>query len=216
MNKFKYINRHHKKDLVLLPGWATDHRVFERLDKEYNYIVPVDFDPYTFAYDLVQYLQDNGFKKVSVYGWSLGGFCGADFAVRYPYAVDEVILVGVKEKYDTDGITRVKKLLSENKKAYLYKFYRDCFFAKDKESYLWFKENLMKDYLDVFSDERLIKGLDYFLKTPLDIKKLAGMKVRLVYGAADKIVPAAEIMSLKGKIPSVELDLIDGRGHFVF
>jgi len=216
MNKFKYINRHHKKDLVLLPGWATDHRVFGGLDLEYNYIIPMDFYPETFAYDLLQYLQNNGFKKVSVYGWSLGGFCGADFAVRYPYAVDEVILVGVKERYDADGIARVKKLLSENMKAYLYKFYRDCFFAKDKGPYLWFKENLMKDYLEAFSDERLIKGLDYFLATPLDIKNLSELKTRLVYGAADRIVPAAEIMSLKSKMPSAEFVLVEDRGHFVF
>ncbi len=216
MNKFKYINRHQKKDIVLLPGWATDYRVFDRLDLEYNYIVPVEFYPDTLSSDLVQYLQNNGFKRVSLYGWSLGGFCGADFAVKYPYAADEVTLVGVKEKYKVDGIEKVKKLLSENKKAYLYKFYRDCFFAKDKASYMWFKENLMRDYLEHFSEERLFKGLDYFLKTPLDIKNLQKVKLKLVYGAADKIVPAAEVMSLKDKIPSSKLFFVEDRGHFAF
>lgn len=216
MNKFKYINRHHKKDIVLLPGWATDYRIFDRLDIEYNYIVPVEFDPDSLSYDLVQYLQNNDFRKVSIYGWSLGGFAGADFAVKKPYLVDELVLVGVKEKYDEKGIEKVKGLLLENKKAYLYKFYRDCFSSKDKEALSWFKEKLMADYLDLFENEKLLKWLDYLLATPLDLEALSKMKVRFVYGAADKIVPAAEIMSLKKKTPSAEFVFIENKGHLAF
>jgi len=216
MNKFKYINRHHKKDIVLLPGWATDHRVFEKLDIAYNYIIPVEFDPDPLPYDLVQYLQNNDFRSVSIYGWSLGGFAGADFAVKYPYMIDEIVLVGVKEIYQREGVDKVKTLLSENKKAYLYKFYRDCFSAKDKDSYAWFKGTLMADYLNSFDDEKLISGLDYLLAVPLNLKALAEMKVRFVYGAADKIVPAAEVMSLKNKIPSAEFVFVEDKGHFTF
>jgi len=216
MNKFKYINRHHKKDIVLLPGWATDHRIFEKLDIAYNYIIPVEFEPDSLPYDLVQYLQNNDFRSVSIYGWSLGGFAGADFAVKYPYMVDEIILAGVKEKYQKEGIDKIKGLLSENRKAYLYKFYRDCFSAKDKDPYIWFKETLMADYLSSFDEEKLIKGLDYLLNMPLNLEELGKMNPRFVYGAADKIVPAAEVMALKKKIPSAEFVFVDGKGHFTF
>ncbi|MFA5104569.1 MAG: alpha/beta hydrolase [Candidatus Margulisiibacteriota bacterium] len=216
MNKFKYINRHHKKDIVLLPGWATDHRIFDKLDIEYNYIVPADFDPFSFSDPLIGFLQNNCFKKISLFGWSMGGFAAADFAVKNPYLIDELILVGVKEKYQRDGVEKVKELLLENKKAYLYKFYRDCFSLKDKETLSWFKEKLMADYLDLFENEKLLKWLDYLLATPLDLEALSKMKVKFVYGAADKIVPAAEVMSLKKKMPSAEFIFKENKGHLAF
>jgi len=215
MNKFKYINRHHKKDIVLLPGWATDHRIFEKLDIAYNYILPVEFDPDSLPYDLAQYLQNNDFRSVSIYGWSLGGFAGADFAVKYPYMVDELILVGVKERYEEKGIEKVEGLIAANKKAYLYKFYRECFSPQEQEKFKWFKENLMGSYLDIDS-EVLFNGLEYLKKTPIDAKKLSGLNVTLVYGANDKIIPAGEIMSLKSRMPGAKFVFKEECGHLAF
>lgn len=215
MNKFKYINRHHKKDLVLLPGWATDHRIFEKLDIEYNYIVVEDFDPLSFSGQLVGFLQNNGFRKVSLFGWSMGGFAAADFAVKNSYLIDEIILVGVKERYDEKGIKKVKELLNENKRAYLYKFYRECFSGPEKESFKWFKDNLMIKYLDL-ELPFLVDGLDYLAKSRLDTEALGRFKTRFVYGAGDKIVPAGEIIALKKMMPGSEFVFVEGSGHIPF
>lgn len=215
MNKFKYINRHHKKDIVLLPGWATDHRIFGKLDIEYNYIVPEDFDPSSFSGRLVGFLQDNGFRKVSLFGWSMGGFAAADFAVKNSYLIEEIILIGVKEKYDESGIEKVRGYLNENKRAYLYKFYRECFSGPEKEVFNWFKDNLMAEYLDL-ELPRLMNGLDYLAKSRLDTGSLGRLKTRFVYGTGDKIVPAGEIMALKKKMPRSEFVFVDNSGHIPF
>lgn len=215
MNKFKYINRHQKNDIVLLPGWATDARVFENMDIGYNYIVPEDFEPFSFSENLISFLQDNGFRKVSLFGWSMGGFAAADFAVKNRYLADELILVGVKERYDGQGIEKVKGLISENKRAYLYKFFRECFAEKEKDAYKRFKEDLMPGYLDQELSD-LMSGLDYLARTPLDAAALEDIKVRFVFGAGDRIIPAAEVIALKKKMPRSEFVFVEGRGHAPF
>ena len=38
--KFKYIDRQKPETAVLVPGWATDYRIFDTLDLDYNYLMP--------------------------------------------------------------------------------------------------------------------------------------------------------------------------------
>ena len=213
---FIEIDRNRDNSLVLLPGWATDHRIFEKLDLPYNYILPVPFNPNTFESDFLEYARQNNIETVSLLGWSLGGFCAADFAVKHPEMTDELILVSVKMKYEKDGIDEVKRFLNESRKAYLYKFYHDCFTGGKKEIFAWFKNALMKGYLERFALEELNAGLDYLLAKPLDIEGLKKVKVRFIYGLNDKIVPAKEVIELRKKLPAADFELFDDAGHVPF
>ncbi|MBU0880591.1 MAG: alpha/beta hydrolase [Candidatus Omnitrophica bacterium] len=75
MSKFKLISTPGAKDtMLLIPGWATDYRIFNNLNIKYNYLLPVEFSPFMFSEDLLAAMKENGIKKISVLGWSMGGF----------------------------------------------------------------------------------------------------------------------------------------------
>ena len=213
---FKIADNRQKRSIVLLPGWATDYRIFEKLNLPYNCILPVPFNPNTFETEFLKYAVQNNIKKVSLFGWSLGGYCAADFAIKHPERIEELILVSVKKKYDKEGIDKVKEHIMQSRKAYLYKFYYECFSKEEAETLKWFKETLMKEYLDRFDEEQLFEGLDYLLNTPLDINGLKSLKTKLIYGMKDKIVPAKEVIGLKSELPDALFEFIENSGHMPF
>ena len=86
MFKAEFINRGYKENLVLVPGWATDWRIFDGLDLNYNYISLIEFSPLNFTDGLSQYLENKSINKVSMLGWSMGAFLAADFTVKYGQA----------------------------------------------------------------------------------------------------------------------------------
>ena len=213
---FKLAGRNHGRSIVLLPGWATDYRIFDKLDLPYNYILPAPFNPNKFEAEFLEFAKQKDIKTASLLGWSLGGYCAADFAVKHPEMIEELILVSVKEKYDKDGIDKVKEHLIESRKAYLYKFYYECFSGGGTEKLKWFKEILMKEYLEKFGLEELIEGLDYLLARPLDIEGLKGITTRFMFGMKDKIVPAKEVIGLKSELPDAVFEFIENSGHMPF
>ena len=156
---FKYIDRNNKKDIVLIPGWATDQRIFKLLDLEYNYILTPNLSVYDFEQKLFDFIKKNKLKKVTLFGWSLGGFLAADFSGKYPSLIEELILVSIRKRYKGEEIEEIKSLLTKNKKGYLHKFYSQCF--EDKAKMSWFRENLLKKYCQELSLSSLLEGLDY-------------------------------------------------------
>lgn len=207
--KYKLIDRGYRKTLLLLPGWAADCRIFSPVDLEFNYLMPLDLSPHSFEEDLLAAMEENGLKKISILGWSLGGFLAHQFSARHTDVVDEAVLVGVRKKYELAAIENIKSILRKNKRAYLYKFYKDCFSPDERETYRWFGGSLMKDYLDTMGLDRLIDGLDYLSECRIDPKSPEGVKVRLVHGSADRIAPI-------GEAPAIELITMEGAGHMPF
>ena len=66
-SKFKLIKRGFTNPLVLIPGWATDYRIFDSLDLNYDYILPVEFSPLDFEAALSSYLEKNSIHKISLF-----------------------------------------------------------------------------------------------------------------------------------------------------
>src|SRR3989338_10238336 len=132
-SKFKAVNRGFKDTIVLVPGWATDYRIFYNLDLNYNYLLPVDFSPAGFADSLSEFLDTLSIGRVSLFGWSQGGFLASDFASHNAGKINELVLAGIRKRYDCKALEEIKLKLTKNKKAFLYKFYLDCFSAADKE-----------------------------------------------------------------------------------
>ena len=142
--KFEFVDRGKDRNIVLLPGWASDYRVFKVLDINFNYLLPINFYPDSFEESLLDYVKDSNLKNISLLGWSMGGFIAAGLAGKYPNLVDELILVSIRKKYPDKNITQIKKLLKRNKRAYIKSFYKQCFYTK--ENFSWFKENLLNKY----------------------------------------------------------------------
>jgi len=212
---FKYLDRGQQKTIVLIPGWATDYRIFDSLNLKFNYLLPLDFSPPTFENNILNALREQGIGKISLLGWSLGGFLAAEFATKYPDLVEELILVSIRKKYKGEEIAGIKGLLKKSKKGYLYKFYGQCF--SKKISLSWFKKNLLKTYCQEFDLEYLLKALDYLEKARINTQELSRVeKVKIIHGESDEIAPINEAREVQEAIANAELITIKDSGHIPF
>lgn len=212
---FKYLDRGQQKTILLIPGWATDYRIFNSLNLEFNYLLPLDFSPFTFESSILNALGEQGLEKISLLGWSLGGFLAAELSAKYPNLVEELILVSIRKKYKKAEIARIKELLKKSKKGYLYKFYGQCF--SKKISLSWFKKNLLKTYCQQFELEYLLKTLDYLEKSQIDTQALSMIKrVKFIHGESDRIAPIDEAREVQEAIAGAELITIKDSGHIPF
>jgi len=213
---FEFVDRKQKANLVLVPGWAFDCRIFKTLDLPYNYIFARD-KSMRFENELENILKQNSLKKVSLLGWSQGAFTVCSFAAKRPDAVEEIILVGIRGKYEKEGLERVKKYLAKNSRAYLYKFYKDCFCEMEKDSYRWFKDTLLKDYLENIKQKRLIEALGRLEKLQIQPTALTKLKrVSIVHGREDKIAPVGQAADIARSLPNSKLVIFDKTGHLPF
>ena len=210
MTSFKLIDRGFKETILLIPGWASDYRIFDPLELNFNYLMPVMFSPFDFEPALLASFKENSFKEVSILGWSMGGFLAADFAAKYPQHVKSLTLIGMREKHDGAGIDKIKEYIETNQNSYLYKFYHECFSPEEKETLSVFKRGLMKDYLKEFATDELLTGLDYLAKAELKAEVFKKVKTRLIHGDSDRIAPIEELIGMEGIV------VLKGAGHAPF
>ena len=214
---FKFIDREEEQYIVLVSGWAFDYRVFATLDLPYNYIFFCGDSAVGFEDELKKMLDKNGINKVSLLGWSQGAFMACDFASRNPGIVEEIILAGTREKYEKAGLANIKRYLVKNRTAYLYKFYKECFCDQEKNYYRWFKDTLLKNYLEEMSLEQLVEGLDWIEQAEINSDSLKRLKhIKIVHGCADSIAPIEEAVDLSDSLPQSQLITFDKTGHLPF
>ena len=214
---FKFADRKKKNHLVLIPGWAFDYRIFAALDLPYNYFFFCDESTVNFEDELKKILARDNIEKISLLGWSQGTFRACDFACKNPDTIEEIILVSLRKKYEKEGLENIKKYLIRNRKAYLYKFYRECFCENEKDCYRWFRDTFLMDYLDKMSLDRLIRNLDRLWRVeirPESLKKLK--RIKLVHGRADTIAPVSQAIDIANFLPQSQLITFEQTGHLPF
>lgn len=218
--EFKFTDRGLTQNIIFIPGWATDYRIFtplladERLN--YNFIVPLNLNPFSFKRDLAGFLQRESISKISLFGWSMGAFLAVEFALINTDMIEGLTLVSMQTKFESGGLQEIKQKILKNKRAYLIQFYKDCFSNNDKDALTWFKGNLMKDYLDHLRQEDLISGLDYLLQAELNYGVLKPFKkIKVFHGLGDKISPIRNIEDIKEKLPQAKF-IFTPSGHIPF
>lgn len=215
-SRFKLVNRGFKDTLLLVPGWATDHRIFGRLNLDFNYLMPVDIEPFDFNKGLIEKMVCEKIDNISILGWSLGAFLAAGFISAYPGKAAKIFFVGARRKYGKEELEIARVNIIKNRKAYLYKFYGDFFSNTEDEARRWFKGFLLKSYLNDMSEEILLDGLDYLSVADMDGAGLEKMPVKFIHGREDKIAPLAETLKLKEGLPRAEFSILESAGHAPF
>ncbi|MDP2941523.1 MAG: alpha/beta fold hydrolase [Candidatus Omnitrophota bacterium] len=217
MLELKLIDRGFAKTMLLLPGWATDYRIFSTLELNYNYLLPQKFSLDDFSQVLSAQLDKIALKKVSLFGCSLGAFLAAEFSARYPRRVEELFLSGVRISYSREVVEAARRKLQKDQQGFLRRFYQSCFSRHDAQSLKWFKQNLLDDYLRSFTLAELTRGLDYLQAAVIDPGKLAGIKkLRIFHGRLDRIAPLEEAARIKSCLPGAEFISLPAAGHIVF
>ncbi|MFH1645707.1 MAG: alpha/beta hydrolase [Candidatus Omnitrophota bacterium] len=215
MTNFKYIDRGYKQDLVLLPGWATDCRIFDYIDLPYNYVLPVEFDISDFQSEFLSFLESNGLNKVSILGYSLGGFVAAEFAAKYADKIEALFLISIRSQYDPLQIKLIKRYINKNKKLYLQNFYKSCF--SDDKVFEKYQQLLFDDYCENLGEEELLRGLDYLSAAKIEPETLNSIgNIKIIHGVLDKIAPVNESGGIADDLPNAEFLEVSNSGHMVF
>jgi len=214
---FKYSDRHRENTIVLVSGWAFDERIFTQLDLPFNVISYGKMNMADFEKDLLDYLSAKKLDRVSLLGWSQGALACGLFAERHPESIKELTLVSLRPTYDQATIRQIKLLLQRNRRAYLRQFYKTCFSCVDLETYRWFKRTLQNEYLDMFLEDELCRGLDWLSQARLCPDALKTMRsLTVIHGHDDRIAPVQGVIDLVAKLPQAELILLKEGGHIPF
>ena len=216
-SEFEFRNRGFKDTLVLIPGWATDWRIFDGLKLDYNYLLTTRLSTSDFNQELSNQLEQLKINKVAVLGFSLGGFLAVEFASGYPEKIDKLILFGVRKCYNGKLLENMKREIQASRRPWLYKFYLNCFSKVDTDGLAWFRKNLLKEYLDKLSLDELIRGLDYLASHALHPETLVEIEdIRIFHGSDDIIAPVKEALEIKSYLPRAKFTLFANRGHMFF
>ncbi len=214
--KFKLFDKGALNTVLLIPGWATDYRIFDTLDLTANRLVPVEFSPFTFERDLLNTMQENNLKKISIIGWSMGALLAADFSSKHREYINRTMLISVKGSYEKESIENVKRHLRKNRAAFLYKFYKDCFSPYERQALTYFKKKLLKSYINKMDIDTLSEGLNYLSESKIEPTSLCGLKITFVHGEEDKIAPIEDIFRLKNELTGSKFISIEKTGHMPF
>ncbi|NLE30175.1 MAG: alpha/beta hydrolase [Phycisphaerae bacterium] len=236
--QFNRLDRGYNRDMVLIPGWATDVRIFEPLFADaastssavvsekagihlpvlpYNIILPTGIVPETFADDLHHWLSARNLQNVSLLGWSMGGFLAAELAGKFPSQVHELFLLSVRQTFDPQSLDDIRQLLEKDRRAYLYGFYLQCFRHCSREIIAQFKRTLLKPYLECMTLPELLRGLDYLARTKIDTTRLSAIPaIHFLHGLLDEITPVTEAQNLASAISGASFHCYPNLGHLIF
>ena len=153
--------------------------------------------------------------RVSLFGWSLGGFVAAAFASKHSDRVNELILVSIRKAYHPEELARIKDHLKANRIGYLYKFYQSC--LPDKGELGQFKRGLFKYYCQRLTLDHLSLTLDYFTSAVMSPESLKDIeKITIIHGQNDQIAPIEESLKIKDDLAHAAFCSIENAGHMPF
>ena len=202
--------------LVLLPGWATDGRIFDGLFPGIAAVTTGPLRPEGFPRRLAAFLERAARGAVTIVGWSLGGFLAAEFAREYPDRVRRVVLVGIRREYPEGDVEAVLRSLSADPGGCLSGFYAQCFYPSQIPAYRRFRAGLQAAYLREMDGGALREGLSYLARARLSGETLPACPVAIVHGEKDVVAPFAEAERLAREGGNAMFHPLTGAAHAAF
>ncbi len=202
--------------VVLLPGWATDGRIFEGVLPGVAAVTTGPLRPERFSRRLAAFLDRTARGLVTVVGWSLGGFLAAEFAREYPDRVRRVVLVGIRREYPEGDVVGVLRSLSSDPGSCLSGFYMQCFFPSQMSAYRRFHAGLQAAYLREMDGGALREGLSYLASARLSRETLPACPVAIVHGEKDVVAPLAEAEGVSREGGNATFHPLPGGAHAAF
>jgi pimeloyl-ACP methyl ester carboxylesterase len=223
--------------MVLLPGWATDGRIFEGVLPGVTAVTTGQLWPEGFTARLAAFLGRAARGPVTVVGWSLGGFLAAEFAREYPDRVRRVVLVGIRRWYPAADLSAVRASLLRDREACLSTFYAQCFLPAQTTAreglvprqagmprilsprppaYRRFRAGLQAVYLREMDGRALREGLSYLASARLSRETLPACPVAIVHGGKDVVAPFAEAEGVAREGGNATFHPLPGAAHAAF
>jgi pimeloyl-ACP methyl ester carboxylesterase len=213
------------KQLVLLHGWGADGRIWQRQVMAFEGRTTV-LTPTLPAWDtdlLADYLQKEPHADRVLVGWSLGGMLLIDTLSQLETSPDTVVLVAAAASFcrrpgypwglEPAVVRAMRRGLRNHPRRVLEDFAHSCLGPGEEA----FRAEAAAHFEDTAYPENLAPGLDYLLHKDLR-DRLPRLRVRIiiVQGDEDRIVPPAQAQFLRERIPGARLELLEGAGHLPF
>lgn len=208
---FVHVDRGFGSPLVLLPGWGFLSDIFFPLLLPFDYITPVGPLTSDLPGALHGFMAISGLERISILGWSMGGYLAVDFARRYPSCVTSLILVSQRESFDPAELSGILQDVERNRPEALRAFYRRCF-AGQKEHFRWFRDCLEERFIEGIGAGALLDGLSYISGFSFPSDRIPCREIALVHGSRDLVAPLDKIPFSK----RIKPDVIAGTGHLPF
>lgn len=121
-----------KQKLLLLHGAIGSmvqlHPLAELLNKDFQIFqmnfsghggedIPDTFSIGVFAEDVLNFLNDNGIGRISIFGYSMGGYVALYLAAHHPERVGKVFTLATKFEWSTESAEKESKMLDPEKIA---------------------------------------------------------------------------------------------------
>jgi pimeloyl-ACP methyl ester carboxylesterase len=216
MEEFIVVGGEGVPSMVLLPGWATDGRIFEGVLPGVTAVTTGPLRPDRFTTRLASFLDRAARGPVTVVGWSLGGFLAAEFAREYPDRVRRVVLVGIRREYPEGDVAGVLRSLSSDPGSCLSGFYAQCFFPSQMPAYRRFRAGLQAAYLREMDGGALREGLSYLASARLSGETLPACPVAIVHGEKDVVAPFSEAEGVAREGANATFHPLQGAAHAAF
>jgi pimeloyl-ACP methyl ester carboxylesterase len=170
----------------IIPGWATDNRLWQNA-------LP---------------------SQSTLIGFSMGALIATEIAQKNPEKIKKLILISPRPSYSKKELDAIRPHLKKNKSAYLKQFYKACF--SNPKEYQQFQLTLENDYLENFSLETLLNGLNYLEKTTWNPQNIPStISWYVIHGIHDTIAPYTDVVACLKSYPN-HLITLQNSGHIPF
>ncbi len=171
--------------------------------------------------DAVQKIINKNKKKISVIGFSMGGFIAIKLAIEYPEILDKLVLIGTNARHISQKrkLLLKKSLITLNKnnfaKLFYQKNYSSYFADKDLENTSY--QNTIYSMAKQLGYKAFLNQTNLILKRPNQLKKLNKIvsKTLIIRGKNDKLSSNIMNNELNKKIKCSVYKEIKNSSHFV-
>jgi pimeloyl-ACP methyl ester carboxylesterase len=162
------------------------------------------FSMQLFANDVLRFMEQNGLEKISIFGYSMGGYVGMYLAKHHAEKIDKVITLATKFHWDAETAEKETQMLDPAKIET-----KVPAFAQALE-----KRHAGKDWKEVIAktaDMLKSLGADNTLKTD-DYKNIQAQCLVLL-GDRDKMVGLDETLAVYKMLPNAAMGMLPDTPH---
>ena len=157
-----------------------------------------------FAEDVLKFMQEKQIDKVSIFGYSMGGYVGMYLAKHYPERIDKIVTLATKFHWDETIAAKEVQMLNPDKIEQKIPSFAHVLGERHAP-------NDWKQVLNKTSEMMIALGKDNTLKTE-DYATL-NTPVLLLLGDRDKMVGLDETMTVYKALPNAQMGILPNTPH---